>query len=535
MSEKKNIDRLFQERFKDFEAEPSEHVWKNIEAALKEDKKDRKVIPFWWRLSGVAAALVIGFFLVNSAFDADANPENPVVIENDGSTLNPNDNPVVNSTNTSEGQKNENGVVKSDAVTPENKNSDTDNVTKTTSSSSEKAVVVVKSGDSKIKNQKAITTDKNAIASESNPKGKKQKKSGTISEKNATDAIANGKDQKQNSTENKSEIANNAQKQNAKSENKEPFINQNTGVVNQETQKEFIKNNISTDNLPKANNNGVVSEKSAEDKKLDSTGIATVVPNALEELLKENEKEKKMIAETNVNRWQITSSVAPIYFSSTTNGSPIDAQFAENNKTYENNLSFGLGVNYAVSKKISLRTGVNKLTLGYNTNDVSFSAGLQGRSFANIAPSPNATTLEVVNEDVAGDGLLPFESELQNMNNGAITQRMGYIELPVEMSYKLVDKKFGVTLIGGMSTLFLNENSVALMAPGLSTNLGKASNLNDVHFSSNIGVGFKYSFWKSFEVNFEPMFKYQINTFSKDAGNFKPYFIGLYSGVSFNF
>jgi hypothetical protein len=35
MNDKKNIDRLFQERFKDFESEPNEQVWANIQLALK--------------------------------------------------------------------------------------------------------------------------------------------------------------------------------------------------------------------------------------------------------------------------------------------------------------------------------------------------------------------------------------------------------------------------------------------------------------------------------------------------------------------
>ena len=35
MKEKKNIDRLFQEKFKDFEHTPKEDVWKNIAEKLK--------------------------------------------------------------------------------------------------------------------------------------------------------------------------------------------------------------------------------------------------------------------------------------------------------------------------------------------------------------------------------------------------------------------------------------------------------------------------------------------------------------------
>ena len=45
MSDKKHIDRLFQEGFKDFEATPSDAVWKNLEAKLNEKKKKRRVIP----------------------------------------------------------------------------------------------------------------------------------------------------------------------------------------------------------------------------------------------------------------------------------------------------------------------------------------------------------------------------------------------------------------------------------------------------------------------------------------------------------
>jgi hypothetical protein len=115
-------------------------------------------------------------------------------------------------------------------------------------------------------------------------------------------------------------------------------------------------------------------------------------------------------------------------------------------------------------------------------------------------------------------------------------QKTGYIEVPLEMSYALVNKKFGVDIIGGVSTLFLNQNNVSVVSSqGLKTEVGQAENLNNVHFSTNVGLGFKYRFLDFFEANFEPMFKYQVNTFSKDAGNFKPYFIGLYTGISFSF
>ena len=54
MSTKKRIDKLFQEHFNEHEVLPPDIVWENIEAHLKEKQKKR-VIPFWWKLSGLDA------------------------------------------------------------------------------------------------------------------------------------------------------------------------------------------------------------------------------------------------------------------------------------------------------------------------------------------------------------------------------------------------------------------------------------------------------------------------------------------------
>lgn len=53
---KKNLDRLFQEKFKDFDAKPNKKVWQNIQNQLEEEKDDKSVfvIPFWIKQIGRA-------------------------------------------------------------------------------------------------------------------------------------------------------------------------------------------------------------------------------------------------------------------------------------------------------------------------------------------------------------------------------------------------------------------------------------------------------------------------------------------------
>ena len=88
------------------------------------------------------------------------------------------------------------------------------------------------------------------------------------------------------------------------------------------------------------------------------TAVTSIVEsNTLEELLKETidnliEKEVKL------NKWQVTSNIAPVYFGSTSTRSPIDSTFAGNSKNYDTSLSVGLGVNYMVSRKFKIRTGI---------------------------------------------------------------------------------------------------------------------------------------------------------------------------------
>lgn len=529
MNDKKKIDRLFQEKFKDFEVEPNEKIWVNIDAALREKKKKR-VVPIWWKLGGIAAVLALGFFGLNAVLNNDALPlDNPVVIEN-------NKQPDTN-TSASPGQQQ---LVESEK-TLEEKNTDNNtaqpSTTKIKKDGFEKGKTQVAEQEEKTSSKKNLNNfsaeENNAVATKQSKRKLNQNNAVALQENQALSTRKSaGKSKKTNSPSHNIAEKNNAvAAQNKKwAEDEQNFSNSTKELPGEEksriaVQEELFKTNPAT----LFNDFETIAEKK------DSIAVAKATePNALEELLKQNEEGKKEVAETKIDRWQISSSIAPIYFNSTSNGSPIDGQFDENSKSYENNLSFGLGVNYAVTKKLSVRTGINKFSLGYNTNDVVFFAALESATFNNLSSSATGSTIQVVsmnNEEAMGR----FDSSVQNNNQGVMTQRMGYYEVPFEMSYKLLDRKFGINVIGGFSTLFLDENEITVKSSMMSASLGKANNLNDIHFSTNLGVGFRYRFWKAFEANFEPMFKYQINTFNKDAGNFKPYFIGLYSGVSFSF
>jgi hypothetical protein len=480
MNDKKNIDRLFQERFKDFEPEPGKQVWVDIQAVLKE-KEDRKVVPFWIKSSGIAAAFFLGFFALNTYTNNQIEIKNGAVIE-----ANDLKNSIDGKDSTFDKTKNNLNPLKAKTIP-----------------------------------QVIVNTIETAKTNEKNSTSPDRFKINSNQKKNQSNSVVYFK---KNNSPLKPKTANN-----------DPIKPAAATATNNETAK---------NQLYESNQQHQIMEKSTLIEKQNATitlldtkkqpSSTTEAPNELEEILKKkNGAEKEVVVLNQKNKWQITPNIAAVYLNSNSGGSAIDPQFSENQKTGDNSLSFGIGVNYAVSKKIALRSGINRLSLGYNTNNVVYSAGLVNNNLTNIKYSSKAL-IEIKNKSDL-NGLTSFEKDLQKTNTGAINQKMGYYEIPLEVSYAVLDKKFGINLIGGVSTLFLSQNKIALVSSETNVRLGEANNLNPIHFSTNVGLGFKYQIIKSFQVNVEPMIKYQLNAFTKNSGDFTPVFIGLYSGISYSF
>ena len=534
MKEQKNIERLFQEKFKDFEAIPPQDSWDNIASRLTEKKKKKRVIPFWFQFSGIAASLVI----IGSLIWNYQSENNNSIIENS------------------------NSIVTEDS----NEKTNNDSFENKTITSSESNKLNVKTSDinQKEKNRiqnysNGLNDSKNAIVSNSKENKKsnnivdKHKKPSTYLIDNTTtnNTIKN----KRNKTKNNNLLApeNLIQKElnNSNGNNLVQIQNQKNDLIAKtkninSTQIEafFEKENSQinyTDNKNDSKLNDTISTIVASNEIIikDSTLVEKIAEktNPLEELLaaKEDGKNEDEKEKEKRNRWAISSNASPVYFNSLAEGSSLDQQFDSNEKSYATTLSYGIGGSYLITDRISIKTGINNINLSYNTNDVLFRNSLSTTNNNIKALSRNENSETMVfsapnSKNDIGDVVI-----LLSEKTGTLKQDLSYIEVPLELSYKILDKKFGIEVIGGMSTLFLNNNTVSLVTDGMEMNVGKANNLNNIHFSSNVGLGFKYSFWKNFNANFQPMFKYQINTFSENSGNFKPYFIGLYSGISFSF
>ncbi|WP_395633824.1 hypothetical protein [Flavobacterium sp.] len=512
MRERKNIDRLFQEKFKDFEVNPPEDVWEAIETHLDKNKT-RRIIPLWWKLGGIAAVFLIGFLIMQNGSNPNTIPSNQVTVEE-------------NNTNNNSETKSDTNIPNPNAVKAKDKN--------------QQPVVV---NNNAPKNSPTTTTEEAAIIN--NNRLQNATKKSHIKHSFANKSVAERNAAKAN--KHKTDASNKTSHQTATNGLTE---NNNTAITaignemdkpkehtadldrSKEISLEFLKGS------PKA-----IAETEAKTSPKDSAKTNETPKNPLEELLAAKEENKKK-PEGKTSKWQIISNVSPVFMGALANGSAIDSTLAGNSKSFNTNIGFGLGVSYAVSPKFTIRTGLNKVNMNYNTNDVFYYASMDTRGLSGLSPSGPGYSIQVENANgpspsaIAGPtetDLLNFEQNIVHKNRGYINQEIGYLEMPVEMTYALVAKKFGLKIIGGFSTLFLQDNSIAVVSGNRTTVLGEANNLNNIHFSTNIGLGVKYDLWKAFEFHIEPTFKYQINTFNNNAGNFRPYLFGVYSGFSYKF
>ena len=238
------------------------------------------------------------------------------------------------------------------------------------------------------------------------------------------------------------------------------------------------------------------------------------------------EKETEIIDK----KWSVGPTVAPVFYNTLQSGSPLNSDLADNSKTSDNSLSVGVRVNYQLSQKLFIQSGINRVDLAYNTNDVNAFITSSKNGFNNI------------NTSKPGVYLTPGQNATSNVKDlnrsgvsGDINQFMQYYEVPVEMKYSLYDRKLGLNLVGGFSTMILSDNSVSFVSGDGTTSLGVANNLNNFNFSGNVGVDLDYKISKSWYLNVAPMFKYQFNTYSGNSGDFRPYYFGLYSGLNYKF
>lgn len=259
------------------------------------------------------------------------------------------------------------------------------------------------------------------------------------------------------------------------------------------------------------------------------------------------------IATKPVERWSIAAMASPTYFSRINSGNDqLSSQIISSEEPLFS-YSGGVSFSYKISKRFSIQSGLYYSALGQKVDGINSFSG-----FGQYNSSKGDHSFEVLtgngtvytnNPDVylsssvpdriqtayTKDVFDPKKASLQPVNT-SLNQNLSYLEFPVLLRYKIVDKTLGINLIGGLSYNLLVRNEVTTTLNGNNYPVGDTRGLNPLSLSSSLGMGMEYNITSKLSLNLEPTFRYYLNPFTVTTGTYvHPYSFGIFSGVSYKF
>ena len=315
-----------------------------------------------------------------------------------------------------------------------------------------------------------------------------------------------------------------------------------------EPQKNIKNNNLTVVKIAMNTENisVVIKDKKEKDQGFEDTAKEIKKENISRDSIFTQKKKKDFISEIKKNslevteskslkKWSLTPVFSIINSNSFSKTSSLDASLQASKTQGENNYSYGVKIAYQLNNKWAIQSGVHFQKLDYATNNLTVVSNISGNNFENINYASTSSNFSISSSNVEKDVLLLSGANLLTAK-ATLIQTYGYLEIPIEATYEFIrSKKFNVHFITGISSLFLTKNKIAITSGSFSETLGKANNLNSFNLSGNLGVDVDYSLSQKLKLTVNPMLKIPLKTFSKNSNGFKPYLIGVYTGLKYQF
>ncbi len=214
--------------------------------------------------------------------------------------------------------------------------------------------------------------------------------------------------------------------------------------------------------------------------------------------------------------------------------------------------STGVTVGYRISDRLTIQSGIGMASVGQTISDVNVYAGLSDfyavkSSYLYSVETASGTILsgntdlyltgskDRVGTLIQGNMADPSKYQLTQVGSD-IQQVFRYLEMPVVLRYKVIDRKLGLNLSGGVAYGLLVDNTAYTGEGSDLIRVGHTEGINIHNISSQLGLGMEYSLSGKITFNLEPVFRYYMTPLSDISGSlYKPYSLGFWSGFSFKF
>lgn len=204
------------------------------------------------------------------------------------------------------------------------------------------------------------------------------------------------------------------------------------------------------------------------------------------------------------------------------------------------NVGGSVKIGYALSKRLTVQTGVSysrysqeygspkNLKMESPTSEYFSTNSKSGRE---LPSHTSAGRLLQKNNTMSDASYALFNATPTNME-----QAFGYIEIPILLQYNLLEHRlFDFFIKGGIGINRLISNNVYDTNNGRNK-IGQIEGLRMINYTSQLGVGLEYQLNSVIKIHIEPTLKYHLKSLNTDENfNYKPYAIGVYTGLKVNF
>jgi hypothetical protein len=258
--------------------------------------------------------------------------------------------------------------------------------------------------------------------------------------------------------------------------------------------------------------------------------------------------------------WELGFRLTPAYASQSTEYSTAYTQnLTSTGDNGQSGMGGGISVGLRTSSRWKLESGLyySRNEVGQERNSWFASADANYYAMASTADkSYNSNRITVNNGKMAVNsiaGLIPINQVPEQaklvadmetaigMNTvlltpGEFSQVFDYLELPLTASYQILEGKMELELQTGVSANFVVGNQVFIGSGSEREYFGKTSNISRMGFSGIAGLGITYPLSKKLAITIEPRASYWLSSLNNSGEvTFKPWKIGVYSGLTFGF
>jgi hypothetical protein len=299
-------------------------------------------------------------------------------------------------------------------------------------------------------------------------------------------------------------------------------------------------------NQDNSNNSALIVKRNSQEKSTNQLLIDTLL------FKKENLDERGFPytkKKENKSRWSLSTKFSPVYSLAENINQPVSEK---NNqlKSVRNNespntkvdekalMSFsgGLNVNYRFTKRWSLESGVFYSQYRQMAENIVSSAEFGLGDELTVYTPEGIRYVKPVGIAQPGEKQIigsTMDETFYNLNLDYVSN-FEYIELPINVRFKIIDRKIGLDVLSGISTNFLVGNKSAITYNDNDLWSEADEEISPMLYNATFGLGLNYDFYQNFSFNIEPTFKYSI--FSPESTMLRyPYKFAVFAGFSYRF